>query len=270
MRIKRTRGRIAGATLLVIVLASLLGVAVFRRPRLTPALRGFYLAGDLGCFACHGPGATGGVPNPGSEEEEVPPWNGGTAMMYVNNEQEIREWILYGRPERLAHEHDHEHAAGDGSGDRDHEAGDAPLLDMPAFEHIVSEREVDDLVAYYKAVAAYDKPPPLAKKGYRIATRLGCFGCHGPGGLVGSKNPRSFKGYIPPWRGPDYRDLARNEDELRAWILDGRIDRLESNPAARFFTGRQVIHMPAYRDVLGEGDLDAILAYIDWLQTGAD
>jgi hypothetical protein len=32
-------------------------------------------------------------PNPGSEEGTVPAWAGGTAMMYLQNEGEIREWI---------------------------------------------------------------------------------------------------------------------------------------------------------------------------------
>jgi hypothetical protein len=70
-----------------LLLVRWVGLTYFRKPRLTPALRGAQLAEELGCFACHGLRGTGGIPNPGSEEEEVPAWDGGTAMMYVKNEQ---------------------------------------------------------------------------------------------------------------------------------------------------------------------------------------
>jgi mono/diheme cytochrome c family protein len=136
---------------------------------------------------------------------------------------------------------------------------------MPAFEDVLSTRELDDLVEYYKAVAAFETPPPEARDGYRVASRLGCFGCHGPGGQVGSRNPGSFKGYIPPWQGRDYAELVRNDHELRDWILDGRIERFKSNPLARYFTRRQIIQMPAYREVLRDGELESLVSYIKWL-----
>ena len=56
----------------VIALVAAVGANIVRSPRRTPELRGYALARALGCFACHGPGATGGVPNPGSEEKQVP------------------------------------------------------------------------------------------------------------------------------------------------------------------------------------------------------
>jgi mono/diheme cytochrome c family protein len=137
---------------------------------------------------------------------------------------------------------------------------------MPGYENVISRKELDDLVEFFKAVAAFETPPPTAQAGYQVASRLGCFGCHGPAGLVGSRNPRSFKGYIPPWRGRDFAELVKNDNELRKWILDGTIDRFESNPVARYFARRQVIQMPAYEDVLFEGELDALVAYIHWLE----
>lgn len=238
----------------VAAVVAALAYLYLRRPHLTPELRGERLARELGCVGCHGPGGTGGTPNPGSDEQEVPAWDGGTSMMYVETESEIREWILYGQPRRLSerppNEDDHEHA----------------LLDMPAFEEIISEKELEDLVAYYKAVAVFNPMPQEIREGYRAAEAHGCFGCHGPGGLVGTSNPRSFKGYIPPWRGPDFGELVRSEDELREWILDGNIARLESNPFARFFTDRQIVQMPAYEGRLSESQLESIVDYIQWLQ----
>ena len=76
-----------------------------RTPELTPELRGYELAEGLGCHGCHGPRGTGGVRNPRAgfrqATGEIPAWDGGNAMMYVKSEDEIREWILEGRPWRL-------------------------------------------------------------------------------------------------------------------------------------------------------------------------
>ena len=262
---------VIGGIAILLLVAGVLGTAHYvRRPRLTPALRGYDVAAKLGCFACHGPGATGGVPNPGSDEEQVPAWDGGTAMMYVENEQEIREWILDGHPRRLAEKHEHSHdtdADGDHNSDAEATPGrTSPLLDMPAYRDVISGKDLEDLVAYYKAVAAFEALPSKAGKGYAVAASLGCFGCHGPGGRIGVKNPASFKGYIPPWQGDDYTDLVKSDDELRQWILEGKIDRFESNPLARHFTRRQIIKMPAYGGVIDEEELDALIAYIHRLQ----
>ena len=245
---------VIGGIAILLLVAGVLGTAHYvRRPRLTPALRGYDVATKLGCFACHGPGATGGVPNPGSDEEQTPAWDGGTAMMYVQNEQEIREWILDGHPKRLEEKQEHSHHS-------------AQLLEMPAYKDVISGKDLEDLVAYYKAVAAFETLPSKAGEGYAVAARLGCFGCHGPGGRTGARNPASFKGYIPPWQGDDYADLVKSDDELRQWILEGKIDRFESNPLARHFTKRQIIKMPAYGDVINEEELDALITYIHGLQ----
>jgi mono/diheme cytochrome c family protein len=251
--------------IIAVVGAGALGALAYaRRQRPTPAMRGYAVAQSLGCFGCHGPAGTGGIPNLGAEEGEIPAWDGGTSMMYVKNEQEIREWILDGHPKRLAK------SDSNGTG-HDSYRGDAaskpPPVEMPAFRGVVSNDELEDLVAYYKAVAVFDPMPESVRKGYGVARRSGCFGCHGPGGRVGLTNPRSLKGYIPPWHGSDFAELVRNEAELREWIRNGAIARVESNPVARFFTHRQAIQMPAYEDLLDPGDIDHLVAYIDWLQS---
>ncbi|RME44484.1 MAG: hypothetical protein D6795_17870, partial [Deltaproteobacteria bacterium] len=160
----------------------------------------------LGCVGCHGPGGHGGVPNPGSREGEIPGFTGGTAMMYVESEAEIREWILDSRPARLDAP----------------QAGPDALIRMPAYRGRISEQELDDLVAYYKAVAWYTPGiPDAAREGRSVARRYGCFGCHGASGRQGIPNPGAFKGYIPGWGSRDYFELVRNEAELREWILEG-------------------------------------------------
>ena len=249
----------------------LVGAGLLRRPKLTPVLRGHQLADNLGCFGCHGPAGSGGIANPGSDTETVPAWDGGNVMMYAKNEQEIREWILYGHPKRLMDSGAQQHAGDEGthSHDPNGESGDDLIstlpLEMPAFEDVLTREELDDLVAYFKVMSSFDKLPSDAREGFRVARRLGCFGCHGQGGRVGTRNPRSFKGYIPPWEGADFQELVKNDDELRQWILRGRIDRFETNPVARFFTGRQVIKMPSYEGVVTDDELDQIATYIEWL-----
>src|SRR5262249_16983944 len=213
---------------------------------------------------------TGGVPNIGTQEGEIPAWDGGMSMMYVKDEKEIREWILDGRPWRLAmrdslnaravrNQQDSTRRASPDSAapSNANKRGEAeemlshrmvshndeaprPPLHMPAFRGVITEKQLDDLVAYYKVIADFDPMPDDARAGYKAAKDLGCFGCHGPGGLITAHNIRSFKGYIPPWRGDDFKDLVRNDDELKQWILNGRIDRLKNNRAALFFTRRQV------------------------------
>ncbi len=138
-------------------------------------------------------------------------------------------------------------------------------LQMPAFRDVVDGGELDALVAYVKAVALTGTMPEAARRGRQAAAERGCFGCHGPGGMLGVSNPKSFKGYIPPWRGKDFAEMVRNEEELRAWIQDGIIPRFESNQLASFFSKRQIIQMPAYRDVLTDVELDDIVTYIEWL-----
>jgi mono/diheme cytochrome c family protein len=146
--------------------------------------------------------------------------------------------------------------------------GPEPPVRMPAFREVIDEKQLEDLVAYYKVVAVFgddsDAMPESARDGYDVARDAGCFGCHGPGGLIGATNPRSFKGYIPPWRGTDFRELVRNDDELRAWILDGTIPRITENRVGRWFLSRQVIQMPAYREVLADSSVDDLMSYIKW------
>lgn len=222
-----------------------------RQPYRTAVMRGANLALRMGCFGCHGPGGNGGIANPGAEEGEIPAWNGGTLMMYVERPAEVGEWIRFGRPKRLWK---------DG---RPPEPSPGPPVAMPAYGPWLSDQELDDLTAYVMTVGAYGRKMSAdAQQGYEVATRLGCFGCHGPGGRGGGSNPGAFKEYIPPWEGDDFKELVQDDRELRQWILEGRIDRFEAHPIARYFTRRQLIRMPAYGPLLKDGELDALVAYI--------
>ena len=61
-------------------------------------------------------------------------------------------------------------------------------------------------------------------------------------------------------------DLARDEGEIREWILYGRPRRLQEQRAARFLLDRQPIKMPAYQGHVTEAELGELLAYIRWVR----
>jgi mono/diheme cytochrome c family protein len=228
-------------------------------PRTNPAQRGRGLAAALGCFNCHGPGGHGGVPNPGSKGGEVPSFHQGTLMMYARTDDDIREYILDGAPaaKRARAEYRAEIAA--------------QALRMPAYKSVLSTAQVDDLVAFLRAASGLLAPPDdsPAAKGADLAVGTGCFYCHGDMGIGGMPNPGSLKGYIPGFGGVDFAELVRNDDELRGWIGDGGIPRLRDDALAAFFLDRQRVQMPAYRDLLKPGDVEALVAYVRWLADGS-
>src|SRR5437899_791643 len=80
---------------------------------------------------------------------------------------------------------------------------------------------------------------PVVARGRERMVKFRCESCHGIGGSGGVANPGSFKGYVPGWLGDDFKDLARDDSELRQWILDGGVERLAKDHLAVFFLTRQ-------------------------------
>lgn len=211
----------------------------------------------MGCFSCHGPGGTGGIPNPGSRDGQTPAWIGGTYMMFNESPAEIRDWILDGAPGRLLH--DSSYVA----------RREAMLIRMPAYRGRVGGAELDDLVAYVTSVSGAIKPEEgtAAAEGRSLAVEHGCFACHGPEGRGILRNPGSFKGYIPPWDSGDYSDLVRGPEEFREWVASGEIGRFRRNPAAAYFLDHQAIRMPAFRAQLKDEEIDEIRAFAEWVRS---
>ena len=141
------------------------------------------------------------------------------------------------------------------------------VVRMPAFRRILSEAQVSDVVAYVKAVGDFEKPKDeKAEAGRQVALRLGCFNCHGPQGRGSMPNARSLKGYIPPWDGADFPELARDDQEIHDWVLDGGTRRVVSSRMARFFLERQPVKMPAYRGYVSDDEAARLIDYIHWVR----
>lgn len=252
------RGKARAAVVSCLVaLAAYAGFLSWRDRNRGAVQRGYAVAGANGCFTCHGPGGLRGMPNPGYGLDDVPSWSGGLVTMYAQNQGEIREWILDGLPRRVRDDPEQR------------KLRDAALIRMPAFRGRLSEAELSDLVALVAAVSDLETPKDdKPAEGRRVAEAFGCFNCHGPQGRGTPSNPGSFKGYIPAWDGDDFPDLARDDAEIRQWIRDGGVARLNANPLARFFLRRQKIRMPAYAGHIKDEEVERLLDYVHWLRRG--
>jgi mono/diheme cytochrome c family protein len=250
----RRAERVLFAVAIVLAVAAL-GVRYWRRKNESRVQRGWTVAYQKGCFTCHGPGGIRGMADPGHGLDEVPPFSGGLVTMYAQDEGEIREWILDGMPRRVRADPEQMKLRANAA------------IRMPAWRGVLSPREVDDVVAFVKAVSDFETPREAgAAEGREVATRLGCFNCHGPQGRGTMPSARAFKGYIPSWDGPDFADLARDDGEIREWILDGRPRRLQESRIARFYLDRPPIQMPAYRGHVSPADVDRLVDYIHWVR----
>ena len=93
------------------------------------------------------------------------------------------------------------------------------------------------------------------QRGRAIADRMGCSGCHGPGGGQPIPNPGAKGGEVPGWTGGTWMMWNRDASDVRAWILNGR-------PAHRGADTGALIKMPAYERRLAANEVDDLVAYV--------
>lgn len=250
------------------------GFLAYERPSgSTAVMRGFYLAKEKDCFSCHGPSSGETVTNDAALWGIIPPFKADSAIMaFVQSEDDIREWILYGLPRRLWKDNKKpviSRKPAPGIRRTDHHKANHSRVNqrpMPAYDGIFEPQQLDDLVAYVKSMVETEQPiSGTAKKGFQVASRLGCFGCHGVNGRGGVANPSSLADLIPSWDGDDFTDRVQNEQQLKQWILNGKLERFANHPQQSLDPALS-IKMPAFAKVLKPGELDAIIHYISWLR----
>lgn len=84
-----------------------------------------------GCINCHGPNGLGGVPNPESEDKSIPPLAGSDFREEFNTDQKILDMIRSGSV-----------------------LGAQPIVSMPHWGGIISDPNLQALLAYLKTLAA--------------------------------------------------------------------------------------------------------------------
>jgi len=95
-----------------------------------PADQGAAVAGSIdyvnfGCVNCHGPNGLGGVPNPLSPDTTIPPLGTPDFFSEFNTAKKIRDVIVSGSV-----------------------IGKHPIVDMPHWGGILSQTQINDLIAY--------------------------------------------------------------------------------------------------------------------------
>src|SRR5437879_1998846 len=109
-------------------------------------------------------------------------------------------------------------------------------------------------------VFAYEETP--AARGQRVAVRLGCFGCHGPGGGGGTRNPGSEEGTVPAFTEQAQMMYVKSAQDLREYVLDGAPARKRDDPDYRAKMEGAGLRMPAYRGYVGSGELEDLVTYL--------
>jgi len=94
----------------------------------SPQVAGQTLYSTYGCINCHGPNGLGGVPNPGAEDQAVPPLSGADFRSEFDTPAKIKEIIMGGSV-----------------------IGKAPIASMPHWGGVLTDEQANDLVAYIQS-----------------------------------------------------------------------------------------------------------------------
>jgi|tagenome__1003787_1003787.scaffolds.fasta_scaffold20934348_3 mono/diheme cytochrome c family protein len=103
---------------------------------------------------------------------------------------------------------------------------------MPVWGPVISDTQVDQLVAYIKAGlptvpgSQPDAVPTGASPqvaGQTLYVSYGCINCHGPNGLGGVPNPGSEDKAVPPLSGADFRGEFDTPAKIKEMIMGGSV-----------------------------------------------
>ncbi len=135
---------------------------------------------------------------------------------------------------------------------------------MPVWGPVISQSQVNDLVAYLQAglpKVLEAAPVPVAREqgagvaGAALYVRYGCINCHGPSGLGGVPNPLSEDKTIPPLSGQEFREEFNTDEKIREMIRSGSV--IGKPP---------ITSMPHWGGIIPDDDLNALVAYLKTLK----
>ena len=130
------------------IIAYFKAVAMYREIPDEKADQGRDEARTLGCFNCHGPEGRGCMPNPGALKGYIPSWDGADFPDLVQNDGELKEWIMNGSCKRLL-----ENRAARFFLQRE-------KVQMPSYRGKISDEQVESLIAYIKWLRAESEGKP--------------------------------------------------------------------------------------------------------------
>jgi mono/diheme cytochrome c family protein len=135
---------------------------------------------------------------------------------------------------------------------------------MPVWGAVISNTQVNDLVAYIRAglPSVPTATPPQVPQGQGAAVEgatlyvtYGCINCHGPNGLGGVPNPLSADKTIPPLSGLAFRKQFNTDAKIEAVIRSGSV--IGTAP---------IVSMPHWGGIIPQDRLHALVAYLKTLK----
>ena len=100
-----------------------------------------------------------------------------------------------------------------------------------------------------------------AERGRRLAERLGCFGCHGPGGIHGASNPGRSDHTVPEF-GDDLMMYAKTRNDVAEWIDDGVTAARRRSVTWRTQRERGALKMPAFGSRLSPVQISDLAEFV--------
>ena len=143
-------------------------------------------------------------------------------------------------------------------------AGDPKKPFMPVWTHVISDRQVSDLVAYIRAglpPVQYATPLPVPTdqgtvvQGAALYQVYGCENCHGPNGLGGVPNPSAPDKTIPTLAGADFRAQFNTDKKVIDFIRSGSV--LGKAP---------IVSMPHWGGIIPPDEMQALADYLKTFQ----
>jgi len=192
----------------------------------------------FGCENCHGLNGRGGVRVPNISGQATIPALNTPAIRQTLNASALRAIIQHG----IVYQ------------------SKQVRVYMPVWGAVLSDRQVDDLVAYIHAgMPQFSGIVPQAVRtdlgvqveGQELYIRYGCVVCHAFNGFGGVPNPSSPDKAVPPLRGSAFDKQFAKDSDIAYVIEHGSI--IGQAP---------IVSMPVWSGLLSDQQVSALVAYI--------